>query len=211
MKRMLLLLMLPLAGMAMAQDAPTPDTPAEPPRPSLDQTVIGGSFAHAPDGVFSANAAAGVGNVQVNLRSIADGASSGAAAYARQRIDATGADRARDASAVLTGAALALPRGIVGLNQAAGSANAQANVLAIGTRPVAGIAQQIDNLVLASVPPPPAPAAPAPAPATTPLREARIEGNAGRSPAGIFQLNQTAGVGNASANVLVLQLPGSTP
>ena len=72
--------------------------PIEPPRPSLDQTVIGGSFAHAPDGVFSANAAAGVGNVQVNLRSLADGASSGAAAYARQRIDAPGADRARDAS-----------------------------------------------------------------------------------------------------------------
>ena len=107
--------------------------------------------------------------------------------------------------------ALAAPRGIVGLNQAAGSANAQANVLAIGTRTGVDIDQQIDNLVLASVHADAGQTDAATTPAATPLREARIEGNAGRSPAGIFQLNQTAGVGNASANVLVLRLPGSTP
>jgi len=209
-KRMLLVLMLPLAGTAMAQDASTPDTPAEtPPRLSLDQTVIGDGFARAPDGVISTNAAAGTGNIQANLRAIADGASSSAAASLHQRIDATDADRQRDASAVLSGAAFATPRGIVGLNQAAGSANAQANVLAIGTQPIAGIVQQIDNLALASVH---ADARQVDAPtAPTPLREARIEGGAMRAPAGILQLNQTAGVGNASANVLVLRLPGSTP
>ncbi|HZX80668.1 MAG TPA: hypothetical protein VFE72_06935, partial [Lysobacter sp.] len=125
--------------------------------------------------------------------------------------DATGADRGRDASAVLTGAAFGAARGVVGLNQAAGSANAQANVLAVGTQPVAGLAQQIDNLVLASVHADAGQADATTAPAAAPLREARIDGAAVRSPAGVFQLNQTAGVGNASANVLVLRLPGSTP
>ncbi len=46
---------------------------------------------------------------------------------------------------------------------------------------------------------------------TAPLREARIDGTAVRAPSGVVQINQTAGVGNASANAIVLRLPGSTP
>ncbi|HEY4583061.1 MAG TPA: hypothetical protein VIG88_09380, partial [Lysobacter sp.] len=110
-----------------------------------------------------------------------------------------------------SGAAFAGARGVVGLNQAAGGANAQANVLVVGTRPAAGLVQQIDNLVLASVHADAGQAGAPAAPASAPLREARIDGAAVGSSAGILQLNQTAGVGNASANVLVLRLPGSTP
>jgi hypothetical protein len=43
------------------------------------------------------------------------------------------------------------------------------------------------------------------------VREARIDAGAIASPRGVLQINQTAGVGNASVNAIVLQLPGGTP
>ena len=42
-------------------------------------------------------------------------------------------------------------------------------------------------------------------------REAFIADDAFRGSQGVVQVNQTAGVGNASTNAIVLQLPGGTP
>lgn len=199
----LLVLALLLTGTAAA-------TEPAPPVPSLDRSAIDDRAGARFHGVAGVNIAAGAGNVQANVRAIAL-SPGGAAASAHQIIDATGADTQRDARAVLAGSAFESAQGILGLNQTAGSANAQLNVLAMGPDAMAAFGQQIDNLALAAIRVDAEVDPAAPAPAAAPVREARIDGAALRAPSGILQLNQTAGAGNASANAIVLQLPGGTP
>lgn len=192
-----------LAGVAFA------DEPATATRPR-DGSLVDGHGGAALQGVAGINLAAGSGNAQANVRVIAL-APGGAVASARQTLDASRADAQRDASAVLAGSAFDAVQGISGINQAAGSANAQLNVLAIGPGVALAIGQQVDNLALAATHVdagmyPTTSAVPAP-----PRREARVDGTALRAPSGVVQLNQTAGVGNASVNAIVLQLPGGTP
>ncbi|GAB2511709.1 hypothetical protein [Lysobacter humi (ex Lee et al. 2017)] len=200
----LLVLALLAAGVAQA------DEPAMTAVRSVDRSTVDGQAGADAQGVVSLNMAAGVGNVQANVRAIALGPDAGAAASVGQSIDANGADAGRDARAVFAGAAFSAPRGVIGLNQAAGAANAQANILAIAPAAMAGYAQQIDNLALAATRADPADATGG-ATAVAPIREARIEAGALRAPSGILQLNQSAGAGNASVNAIVLQLPGGTP
>ncbi len=203
MRSTLIALALLLAGTAAA-------TEPAPPVHSLDRSDIDGRAGAAFHGVAGINLAAGTGNVQANVRAVALTPGT-AAASAHQAIDATGADMQRDARAVLAGSAFESAQGILGLNQAAGSANAQLNVLAIGPDAMAAFGQQIDNLALAAIRVEAEVDSATPVPAAAPLREARIDGAALRAPSGILQLNQTAGAGNASANAIVLQLPGGTP
>lgn len=178
---------------------------------SQDRSVIDGRAGAGVQGMASINLSAGVSNVQANVRSIALGPDGAAVATSRQFVDATGSGSTRDAHAVLGGSAFDSAHGVLGLNQAAGSANAQVNLLAIGADAIAVFGQQIDNLALASVRVEPAAAGVATAPESAPVREARIEGAALGTPSGILQINQTAGAGNASANAIVLHLPGGTP
>lgn len=201
--RRLVLLALLACGPAVAQEASTP------PARGTDASRIDGTAAANVQGVASLNVAAGVGNAQANVRAIEIGEHAQAAGVVRQTVDAGQADLQRDARAVLGGAALESVQGVVGLNQAAGGANAQLNVLAVGTQALAAFGQPLDNLVLAGSRVDAVPDTAGAAPAA--LREARIEGAALRASGGVVQLNQTAGAGNASANVIVLQLPGSTP
>jgi hypothetical protein len=188
-----LLAALPLAAMAQSRDV----------------SRIDGQAASRIDGVASLNLAAGTGNAQANLRAVGIADAGLATVLALQSTNAASADRTRDARALITGNALGDARGVLGLNQAAGSANAQANLLAIGNAAALGVVQQVDNAALAATS---APATANDAPlAPAAVREARIDAGAIASPRGVLQINQTAGVGNASVNAIVLQLPGGTP
>ena len=176
---------------------------------SRDDSRIDGNAAADVSGVASLNVAAGVGNAQTNLRAIAIGDASLAMAFGAQAVDTTGADLSRDARATIGGGALGNATGVIGVNQIAGQANAQANLVAIGTAAGVTFAQSVDESALAAT------AAPTSTTTTssTPVgvREARIDAGAIAAPTGVLQINQTAGVGNASANAIVLQLPGGTP
>ncbi len=209
MRAALALSMLLVAAGAMAE-GPAPEPVPEPvPRP-LDASAIGGAAGMRLEGVAGVNVAAGRGNLQANVHQI--GLSAGAPARVHQSLDATDADLQRDALAVLGGGAFGAARGVVGINQAAGSANAQLNVLAVGPGADVAFGQVIDNLTLAATRVDAALEPDATAgPGAAPVRQARIEGAAVGAPSGILQLNQTAGAGNASANAIVLQLPGGTP
>lgn len=201
--------MLLVAAGAMAE-GPAPEPVPEPvPRP-LDASAIGGAAGMRLEGVAGVNVAAGHGNLQANVRAIGFG--SGAVVRSQQAIDAGTADLQRDAQAVLGGSAFRSTQGVMGINQAAGSANAQLNVLAIGPGAQVIYGQLIDNLALAATRVAAAIETDAAAtPVVPPGRQALIQGGAIRAPTGILQLNQTAGAGNASANAIVLQLPGGTP
>ena len=194
-----------------AGTAAAADEPATAPLPrALDSTTIDGAAGIRLQGVAGVNVAAGQDNVQANVRAI--GLGSGADARAQQAIDAGGADRQRDARAILGGSAFRASQGVIGVNQAAGSANAQLNLVAMGPDAHAAFGQVIDNLALAATRVDVALDADTVAEqAAPPVRQAHIQGTALRAPTGILQLNQTAGAGNASANAIVLQLPGGTP
>jgi hypothetical protein len=182
----------------------------------VDRAQVGGDAVRGASGRVAFNQAAGHGNTQANLAAVAltaDGLG-GVALQLRQAVPA--GERGRDASARIDGSAFHGGDGLLSINQAAGAGNAQANLIAIGQAgtAVAGIdlAQGIaglDDVALAAV------AGDVPDDDTTdaaaPLREAVIAGGALRETRGVMQVNQTAGVGNRSANTIVLLLPGSPP
>lgn len=165
-----------------------------------DSSRVDGSAGSGIDGRAAINLAAGSSNAQANVGAIGAGAN----ARVDQAVLADPAARSRDASAIVSGQALASGTGALAFNQVAGSGNAQANLLAIGTGP-----QDLGVDVLATVSAGiPIGALPA---AASGSREARIDPAALQGHTGILQVNQTAGVGNASTNAIVLQLPGGTP
>lgn len=196
---------------AWAEEAPA----TGPAGSSVNQARIGGVAGHNASGRIAINQAAGAGNVQANLAAIAltpDGLGV-VGLQSRQAVLAGG--RNRDASALIDADALHGSDGLLSINQAAGAGNAQANVIGIGqgSAGLAGLlltqgAAGLDDAVLATI------AGDAPVDATapaTPLREAVIAGDALRDSRGVVQINQTAGVGNRSANAIVLLLPGGSP
>lgn len=202
--RLIGLLLLLVATPALADD-PAADA-------ARDHSRVDGSAATGMRGLAAVNLAAGSANAQANVRSLASGDLSVSLSRVAQRVDAAGVDATRDAQAVIGAGAFSDFSGVLGLNQAAGGANAQANVLAIAVGPgVIGIdiAQQVDNAALAATAADAGIATATDAPA--PVREARIDAGALAAPTGVVQINQTAGVGNASANAIVLHLPGGTP
>lgn len=197
-----LLCLVGAAGLAHAAD-----------RPSIDSSRIADGVGEGATGAVAVNVAAGIGNVQANERSIAAGTQGLALASGAQRTDAAQGDIRRDAVAVIDGTAFSRTTGALGVNQAAGAANAQLNLLAIGAGPdaAAQFVQQVDNAVLAATAAPTARAGRAAGPQQG-LREARIDGaTALRDTQGVVQINQSAGVGNASVNAVVLQIPGGGP
>lgn len=175
-----------------------------------DRSTIDGLAGQGMSGLAAINQATGRGNAQANLAVFAVGQHAGARASGLQATAVEAGDVAASAVARIGGGALAGTTGLLSVNQAAGSANAQLNLLAVGDLAEATAVQSVDVTALATVAAGPAPDA-ADALAPVPLREARIEGAALANPQGVLQLNQTAGVGNASANAIVLHVPGGTP
>lgn len=177
--------------------------------PARDHADIAAGTATHASGRVAVNQAAGAGNAQANLAAIANGAS-----FEQARVDARQAtlagDRSRAARAHIGTDAFAQSSGLLSVNQAAGSGNAQLNLFALGGHASAAAAQQVsdalDDRALSSVT---GDNAGRPIGTAPPARDARIDAGAFRGSAGVVQVNQTAGVGNASVNAIVLQLPGS--
>ena len=182
----------------------------EPPVPPADTARITDDALRGAGGRVAVNQAAGIGNTQANLAAIAaNGAPSISAVQQPPEATALDAVRGRAAGARVDAHAFAGGSGLLAVNQAAGSGNAQLNLFAVGAGAPADVRlSALDDAALAAVAAPPSTGTTPPPPSAP--RTAVIADGAFRGDRGVLQVNQTAGVGNASTNAIVLSL-GSTP
>lgn len=168
---------------------------------SSAQTIIDGSVGSNAHGALSVNMAAGDSNVQSNATAIAAGTSNGqASAHAStdQIIDSTTFNVPEIAVTRISNNAFNNASGLIKINQAAGAANAQANnvALAVGAEVAAdtALAQNVSGL------------APEAMEASGQQREAVVDEAAFRGAHGIVQVNQSAGIANASGNNFTMRV-----
>lgn len=183
-----------------------------PPSGQANTATVEAGAAAGLHGRAAFNLAAGHGNAQANLAAIAHAPDAPGIALldARQQVTAA-AEAAGPTQAVIADGAFAGSHGALAVNQVAGSGNAQLNLLALGQHAAGAGSITVANLgdaALAAVAGDPMTEGTAIPP---PLHDARIEPGAFAGSQGVVQVNQTAGVGNASVNAIVLRIPGGTP
>lgn len=170
------------------------------PVPVINDANIDSSGAHY-QGNFSVNQAAGDLQQQANARAIAAGHAATANTQIRQRQQSI-VDPNMGATATIGGSAFSHGSGALGVNQSAGAATQQANALriSISTQP-----QSIDDSVLlqqnvalinSSDPSDTSPG----------YRHVTTGDQAFTGSRGVIQLNQSAGVGNQTANTLSVRV-----
>lgn len=173
---------------------------AQSPVPVINDATIDNSGAQY-QGNFSVNQAAGDLQQQANARALATGHEAAATTQIRQRQQAV-VDPNMGASASIQGNAFSHGSGALGVNQSAGAATQQANALriSISTQP-----QSIDDSVLlqqnvalinSSDPSDTSPG----------YRHVTTGDQAFTGSRGVIQLNQSAGVGNQTANTLSVRV-----
>lgn len=157
-------------------------------------------------GALGVNQAAGVNNAQANSALIANGGSvtAGASSTNQQALvtTTTGA-----ASAAIQGNAFSGTSGLTQVNQTSGAGNLQRNATVIVTGDASGVASVSDTALSAAI------SKGGPAGANNlndQFRTASISGDAFRGVSGVLQVNQSAGIGNVTANVFVLRPPAGT-
>lgn len=170
----------------------------------LDVARIDGRALAGANGAIAVNQAAGDLNLQANLRGIATGERAGVSIANRQL---QGGNRvlgaALHATAVVDGSALAGASGIASINQASGIANTTLNVVS-ATLAGQGI-RETDDAALAAEGSALAGGRDGTGHgAATGTRSAGVTSTALRGFDGVLQLNQIAGSGNDTANVLGL-------
>ena len=203
-------LLLALAMVAAAATASAAE-PAPDPYDSLlgylaeasinDQALAGAS------GAIAVNQAAGDLNLQANLRAIASGEYASAAAMARQLRSGDRFDMPRDARVGITGEALSGATGLVSINQASGSGNAEVN-LVTAVLAARGIREANDDglsFVSASAG---EQSSLDPGADSSGSRSVAVEATALHGFSGVLQLNQVAGSGNAASNQLTMDFRG---
>ncbi|WP_093138036.1 hypothetical protein [Pseudoxanthomonas sp. GM95] len=168
----------------------------------LTNSRIDGQALTEASGAIAVNLAAGDANLQANLRSIARGQQADALVDARQL---SSGDRVIDndpmhASASIGGNALNGASGLVSINQASGSGNAELNVVtaALAER---GIRETSDEAL--ALPVRDASAGERSSQDTSGprgLRSVAVESTALQGFEGVLQLNQIAGSGNTTSN-----------
>ena len=152
-------------------------------------------------GNLSVNQAAGDQQQQANARAIAIGHGASATTQIRQRLRSH-VDPAIDAQSSIKGDSFSHGNGVLGVNQSAGASNQQANALriSIGSQP-----QSIDDSVLmqqnVALLNNSDPTASAPG-----YRQVTTSDLAFTGSRGVIQLNQSAGVGNRTANTLSVRV-----
>lgn len=172
----------------------------------LTQSRVDGSAFSGASGALALNVAAGDLNQQSNLRAIAIVTRAIASTDVRQarRGDRTTSPDA--ASAVIAGRAFSGASGLAGINQASGSGNAAFNAVALALAQQ-GIRETDDDQALS--------AAFASAGqqhdferggATAGRRVASVDSTALQGFEGVLQLNQVAGAGNDTGNVLSMSI-----
>ncbi|EON12073.1 MULTISPECIES: hypothetical protein [Pandoraea] len=157
-------------------------------------------------GALGVNQAAGVNNAQANSAVIANGGglTVGASSTNQQALvtSTTGA-----ASAAIQGNAFSGTSGLTQVNQASGAGNLQRNATVIVTGDASGVASVSDTALSAAI----SKGGPAGRDNLNDrFRTASISGDAFRGASGVVQVNQSAGIGNVTANVFVLRPPAGT-
>ncbi|MBD2842125.1 hypothetical protein [Erythrobacter rubeus] len=195
-----LALALSFSATADAQDAqaPSPEKPG-------DYIEIGNEIGEF-DGVRQLNIAAGNGNQQANVASVASGDFAINTAVVAQAADHTQPEESRTYSARIVGEAFADSHGLTAINIAAGSDNQQANLTLITT----GLEGQIASTALLSQTR--ASSDPKGANNSSAASEytAQIDPTAFGNSSGIVQVSLIGGTGNTSANVAVLSMEVGT-
>lgn len=176
----------------------------------LDADSIGGNVAEGTQGITSVNTAAGDGNQQANLHAFALGGHASVRLQARQRSDGDAAAiTPPNASATIGGHAYANGQGIASINQASGNGNAQLNAVAAQLTGQ-GINEATDSTLSATASLSTRQhTASNPHTQTGGTRSAAVEPSEMEGFNGVMQLNQVAGSGNASDNLLLLSAPAS--
>ena len=169
--------------------------------------IDGSAFAGA-NGAVGANLAAGDHNLQANLRSFAIGRDADAGVAAHQVRDNDHFDTPAHAAASIGGQAFRHASGLVSINQASGSGNAETNIVS-ATLAHQGIREASDGNLSAAVS---ASAggqhSPNPNAASPGTRSVAVESTAMQGFEGVLQLNQIAGSGNSISNQLGLFVEG---
>lgn len=172
---------------------------------SVDRALIQNSGQRY-EGNLMVNQAAGDWQQQSNNRAIATGRQASASINVEQRLDHLPAPGAgRDSQALIQGAAFSRGNGLLGINQGAGQGNQQINAVRLQQ----GVAaQSLDDSALAQA----TTLSPisGTAESLTGDRTVATDDRAFAGSRGVVQLNQSAGVGNQSANSLsirVVELP----
>jgi len=172
----------------------------------LTSSRLDGNALRGAQGSIAANLAAGDLNSQANLRAFASGSSAQAHIDARQRLRANQFDAPLEANATIAGHALAGARGLASINQVSGSGNTQLNAVAAALA-TQGIRETTDGslsaVVSASAEVQPGTGSGARGEGT---RSVAVAAGAMQDFRGVLQLNQTAGAGNATANILTLSV-----
>ncbi|WP_298393853.1 hypothetical protein [uncultured Azonexus sp.] len=171
---------------------------------ALSTAVIGHAALNQAHGVIAVNQAAGDDNQQANLRAFA-GNSDSASIDASVLLDQSATNAPVRADGVMqahVAAAFQSMRGVLSINQVAGAGNRQGNLVSIGRGHGGEVLS--DRVLSENVAVSPSPAAVEAS--TTKVRQVSIDDNAFVGARGIVQLNQTAGVGNQSANLLGIRI-----
>lgn len=171
---------------------------------ALSSAVIGHAALNQAHGVIAVNQAAGDDNQQANLRAFA-GNTDSASVNASVLLEQSATNVPVKADGVMeahVAAAFQSMRGVLSINQVAGAGNRQGNLVSIGR----GHGGEVlpDRVLSESVALSPSPAGVEAS--TTKVRQVSIDDNAFVGTRGIVQLNQTAGVGNQSANLLGVRI-----
>jgi len=173
---------------------------AQSPVPVINSADIDSSGAQY-QGNFSVNQAAGDLQQQANARAIATGREAAASTQIRQRQQSI-VDPNMGASASIQGDAFSHGSGALGVNQSAGASTQQANALRIS---LSSQPQSIDDSVLlqqnvALI------NSSDPADTSPGYRQVTTGDQAFTGSRGVIQLNQSAGVGNQTANTLSVRV-----
>ncbi|MBV4531543.1 adhesin [Pseudomonas sp. SWRI107] len=152
-------------------------------------------------GVLSVNQAAGDGQQQANARAIALGHDASATTQIRQQAH-TQADASMAAGATIQGSAFSGGNGILGVNQSAGAGNQQANAvrLSVSAQPLSlddSVLMQQNVALINNSGATDTPAG---------YRQVSTSDQAFTGSRGVIQLNQSAGVGNRTANTLSVRV-----
>ena len=176
----------------------------------LDTNTISGHVAQGVQGISSMNTAAGDANLQANLHAFALGGHTQALLQARQRTQNNVAGAPLDASARIGEHAYDNGRGIASINQVSGNGNAQLNGV-VARLANQGIREATDGSLSATVS-----ASARGQSSSNPHAQAGGTRNVAVDPSamegfnGVMQLNQVAGSGNTSDNLLLMSMPASS-
>lgn len=177
----------------------------------LAETRIGDDVLAGASGAIAVNIAAGDLNQQANLRSIAVGGHAQASVASLQSSRNDVGTAPDHAIAVISGNALQGAGGLASINQASGTGNAELNAVTVALAQ-RGIRETPDALLAsADFASAGVQAISEPGAAGTQTREVGVEGSALQGFDGVLQLNQAAGVANATENRLLISVQGGGP